>query len=116
MELNGNISLLLALMFLYETNCYTRVFDTIQIELKSNTFVDSRTFTGPFIPLKRTKREADSSESSENDGHEYGEKAEQEIVDAHNDYRRQEGATGMEYMVCFIILLWCLNFGKTNKV
>ena len=93
--MNVDYTLFLVLTFLFETFC--SVDNTKPIELKSNTVADSRTFTGPFVSFKRKSKRSAGGVSN------YTAEQAAEIVAKHNEYRKQEGASGMEYMVCIMI-------------
>ena len=63
---------------------------TKRVERKSNTVVTEDTWTGP-VTARRVRRTVDVTA--------YTSEEAKELRDVHNDYRRQEGASGMEYMV-----------------
>ena len=84
---------LLMLTFLSKTNC--DLHDGNPRELKSNIFVDQKTYMGPSVSSVSLKRRDKRSVETL-----YSRDDEIEILNKHNEYRRQEGASGMEYMVC----------------
>ena len=83
-------SFLIVLCSLQQTNCESSG-STKRVERKSNTVVTEDTWTGPGT-ARRVRRTVEDVTA-------YTSEEAKELRDAHNDYRRQEGASGMEYMV-----------------
>ena len=83
-------SLLIVLCSLQQMSCESSG-NTKRAERKSNTVVTADTWTGP-VTARRVRRTAEDVTA-------YTSEEAKELRDAHNDYRRQEGASGMEYMV-----------------
>ena len=85
-------SLLIILACLYQTNCES-TGSSKRIERKSNILVTEDTWTAP-LTARRVRRAVENINVTA-----YTFEEAEELRDAHNDYRRQEGASGMEYMV-----------------
>ena len=83
-------SFLIVLCSLQQTNCESSG-STKRVERKSNIVVTEDTWTSP-VTARRVRRTVEDITA-------YTSEEAKELRDAHNDYRRQEGASGMEYMV-----------------
>ena len=83
-------SLLIVLCSLQQTSCESSG-STKRVERKSNIVVTEDTWTDP-VTARRVRRTVEDITA-------YTSEEAKELRDAHNDYRRQEGASGMEYMV-----------------